>query len=130
MALWTGVTLITYLNKQYDSFQLCIFQNFGYNFKASCQPKVLQINTNRTLYPGHFPFKKYSSLKFQKFYALNERVHSSITDPTKATTHLVVVLSCIVVTRIQKNRRGHNKFVKWKGTFQSDRLSTSQRGPP
>lgn len=69
--------------------------------KTSCQPKTLQINTNHQSYSvltnydlGHLPFNKYSGLKFRKFYVPNERVHSGFTDPTKATTHLVVVQSC------------------------------------
>ena len=44
-------------------------------------------------------------------------VHSSCTDQTKATESLVIVL----VSRIQISGPGENNFVKWKGTFRSDR---------
>ena len=43
-------------------------------------------------------------------------VHSSRTDQTKATASLGIVL----VSRIQFSGPGEN-FVKWKGTFRSDR---------
>ena len=36
-------------------------------------------------------------------------VHSSCTDPTEATKHLVIVL----VSKIQKSGTGDNNFVKW-----------------
>ena len=36
------------------------------------------------------------------------------------------LLYCHVVTRIQKNRSGDNKFVKWKGTFQSNKQDQSK----
>ena len=39
------------------------------------------------------------------------------THPTQATARLVIVL----VSRIQKSGSGDNIFVKWKGTFRSDR---------
>ena len=39
------------------------------------------------------------------------------TDPTQATARLVIVLA----SRIQKSGTGDNNFVKWKGTFRSDR---------
>ena len=45
-------------------------------------------------------------------------VHSSCTDQTKATASLAIVL----VSRIQISGPGENNFVKWKGTFRSDRL--------
>ena len=44
-------------------------------------------------------------------------VHSSCTDKTKAIGSLVIVL----VSRIQVIGPGENNFVKWKGTFRSDR---------
>ena len=44
-------------------------------------------------------------------------VHSSCTDQTKAIGSLVIVL----VSRIQMIGLGENNFVKWKGTFRSDR---------
>ena len=44
-------------------------------------------------------------------------VHSDCTDPTQATKRVVIVL----VSRIQKSGTGNNNFVKWKGTFRSDR---------
>ena len=56
--------------------------------------------------------------KFRKFRLPNRTVHSSCTDPTQATTRLVIIL----VSRIQKSGTGDNNFVKWKGTFQSDWL--------
>ena len=65
---------------------------------------------------GRFPFNKNSGLKFRKFHVPNGTVHSGCTDPTQATARLVIVL----VTRIQKSGTGNN-FVKWKGTFRSDR---------
>ena len=40
------------------------------------------------------------------------------TDQTKATASLVIVL----VSSIQISGSGENNFVKWKGTFRSDRL--------
>ena len=43
-------------------------------------------------------------------------VHSSCTDMTQATVHLVIVLD----SRIQKGGTGANNFVKGKGTFWSD----------
>ena len=45
------------------------------------------------------------------------RVHSGCTVPTQATARLVIVL----VSKIQKSGTGNNNFVKWNGTFQSDR---------
>ena len=47
----------------------------------------------------------------------NGTVHSGCTDPTQATARLVIVLA----SRIQKSGTGDNNFVKWKGTFRSDR---------
>ena len=64
-----------------------------------------------------FPFNKNSGLKFRKFYLPNGTVHSGCTDLTQATARLVIVL----VSRIQKGGTGDNNFVKWKGTFQTDR---------
>ena len=58
-----------------------------------------------------------SGLKIGKFYVPNGTVHSGSTDPTQATTRLVIIL----VSRIQKSGTGNNNFVKWKGTFRSDR---------
>jgi len=66
---------------------------------------------------GGFPFNKNSGLKFRKFYVPNGAVHSGCTDLTQATARLVIVL----VSRIQQGGIGDNNFVKWKGTFQSDR---------
>ena len=40
---------------------------------------------------GRFPFNKNSALKFQKFHVPNGTVHSSSTDPTQPTAHLVIV---------------------------------------
>ena len=47
----------------------------------------------------------------------NGIVQSSWTDPTQTTAHLVIVLE----SRIQKSGTGDNNFVKWKGTFRSNR---------
>ena len=66
---------------------------------------------------GRFPFNKNSGLKFREFYVFNGTVHSGCTDPTQATARLVIVLA----SRIQKSGTGDNNFVKWKGTFRSDR---------
>ena len=66
---------------------------------------------------GRFPFSKNSGLKFRKFHVPNGTVHSGCTDPTQATARLVIVLG----SRIQKSGTGNNNFVKWKGTFRSDR---------
>ena len=66
---------------------------------------------------GRFPFNKNSGLKFRRFYVFNGTVHSGCTDPTQATARLVIVLA----SRIQKSGTGDNNFVKWKGTFRSDR---------
>ena len=64
---------------------------------------------------GRFPFNKNSGLKFQKFHMPNGTVPSGCTDPTQATTRLVIFISMI-----QKKRYWDNNFVKWKGTFRSD----------
>ena len=66
---------------------------------------------------GRFPFDKHSDLKFRKIYVTNATVHSGRTYPTQATPRLVIAL----VSRIQKSGTGDNNFVKWKGTFRSDR---------
>ena len=66
---------------------------------------------------GRFPFSKNSCLKFQKFHAPNGTVHFACTDPTQADARSVIVL----VSRRQKIDTGDNNFVKWKGTFRSDR---------
>ena len=66
---------------------------------------------------GRFPFNKNSGLKFRKFSVFNGTVQSGSTDPTQATARLVIVLA----SRIQKSGTGDNNFVKWKGTFRSDR---------
>ena len=55
--------------------------------------------------------------EISKFHVPNKTLHSSYTDPTQATTRLVIVL----VSRIQKSGTGENNFVKWKGTFRSNR---------
>ena len=66
---------------------------------------------------GRFPFSKNSCLKFQKFHAPNGTVHFACTDPTQAAARSVIVL----VSRRQKIDTGDKSFVKWKGTFRSDR---------
>ena len=58
-----------------------------------------------------------SGLKFGKFHVPSGTVHSSCKDPTEATMHLVIVL----VSKIQKSGTGDNNFVKWNGSFWSDR---------
>ena len=50
-------------------------------------------------------------------------VHSGCTDATQATARLVIVL----LSRIQKSDTGDNNFVKWKGTFGSDRRKRRDR---
>ena len=66
---------------------------------------------------ARFPINKNSCLKFRKIHVRSVTVHSSCTDQTKATGSLVIVL----VGRIQMIGPGENNFVKWKGTFRSDR---------
>ena len=63
-----------------------------------------------------FPFKKFLFQISEKPLA-QWKVHSSCTDQTKATASLVIVL----VSRIQISGPGEDNFVKWKGTFRSDR---------
>ena len=50
-------------------------------------------------------------------------VHSGYTDPTQATARLVILLA----SRIQKSDTGDNNFVKWKGTFVSNRRKRRDR---
>jgi len=64
-----------------------------------------------------FLFNKISGLEFRKFHVPNATVHFGCTDPTQATAHLFIVL----VSKIQNCCTWDNNFVKWKGTFQSDR---------
>ena len=53
-----------------------------------------------------------SGLKFWKFQCpVEEYHHSGYTNPTQATTHLVIVL----VSTIQESGNGDNNFVKCKG---------------
>ena len=59
---------------------------------------------------GRLPFNKNSGLKFRKFHVPNETVHS--TDPTQATSRLVIVFVSILVSRIQKSGTGDNNFVQ------------------
>ena len=66
---------------------------------------------------GRFPINKNSGLKFRKCYVFNGTVHSGCTDPTQTTSLLVIVL----VSMIQKSSTEDKNFVKWKGTFRSDR---------
>ena len=66
---------------------------------------------------GRLPFSKNSGLKFQKFHAPKGTVHFDCTDPTQAAARSVIVL----VSRRQKIDNGNNNFVKWKGTFRSNR---------
>ena len=54
--------------------------------------------------------------KNRKCYVSNGTVHSGCTDPTQSTARLIVL-----VRRIQNSGTGDNNFVKWKGTFRSDR---------
>ena len=53
---------------------------------------------------------------WRKFHLPNGTVHCGCTDPTQATARVIVLAS-----RIQKSGTGDNNFVKWKGTFQSNR---------
>ena len=55
--------------------------------------------------------------------ALNGMAHSGCTDPTQATTRLVIVL----VGKIQKSGTGDNSFAKCKGTCWSDRQNWPDR---
>ena len=71
---------------------------------------------------GAFRSTKISGLKFQKFHMPNGTVPSGCTDPTQATTRLVIFISMI-----QNKRYWDNNFVKWKGTFWSD-LPNGQTG--
>ena len=50
-------------------------------------------------------------------------VHSGCIDLTQATARLVIVL----VSTIQETGTGDNNFVKWKGTFRSDRPTEMTR---
>ena len=68
-------------------------------------------------YWGRFPFDKHSDLKFRKICMTIATVHSGRTYPTQATARSVIAL----VSRIQKSGTGDNNFVKWKGTFRTDR---------
>ena len=79
---------------------------------GNCGPSAAHDHDN----PGRFPLNKNSCFKFRKFRLPNRTVHSGCTDPTQATTRLVIIL----VSRIQKSGTGDNNFVKWKGTFRSD----------
>ena len=105
-------------------FSNVFFRIFWNNVKTSCQPKILQINTNNTLCLGHFPFNKYSSLKFPKFYVPNE-TDTPVLQTRPKPPH-IWLLYCHVVNKIQKNRSGDNKFEKWKGTFQSNQKEQSK----
>ena len=109
-------------------FSNVFFRIFWNNVKTSCQPKILQINTNNTLCLGHFPFNKYSSLKFRKFYGPSE-TDTPVLQTRPKPPHGIWLLSCHFVTRIQKNRSGNNKFVKWKGTSQSNKLDDTKVYP-
>ena len=76
-----------------------------------------------------FPFNKNSGLKFRKFHVPNGTVQSGCTDSIQATARLVIIL----LSRLQKSGTGDNNFVKWKGTFRSDRRKwsvTGQSEPP
>jgi len=72
---------------------------------------------NISLNIKRFLFNKKSSLKFQKFHVRHGTAHLGCTYPTQATAHLVIVL----VSRMQKSGTGQNNFVKWKGTFWSNK---------
>ena len=85
--------------------------------------------TKNYLKRGRFPFDNNSGLKFRKFYVPNGTVHYGCTDSTQATARLVIIL----LSRLQKSGTGNNNFVKWEGTFRSDRTKwsvTGQSGPP
>ena len=80
---------------------------------GNCRPSEADDHHN----PGYFPLKKNSGFKFRKLFRLpNKTIHSGCTDPTQATTRLVIIL----LSRIQKSGTGDNNFVKWKGIVRSD----------
>ena len=84
--------------------------------------------TKNYIQHGRFPFNENSGLKFRTFHMPNGTIHCSCTDSTQATARLVIIL----LSRLQKSGTGDNNFVKWKGTFRSDRTKSSvtgQRGP-
>ena len=78
---------------------------------------------NAFWFKGCFLFSKNSVVKFRKFLMLNGMVYSGWTDPTQVVACVLIVL----VSRIQKSGSGDNSFVKWKGTFRSDRLKWPDR---
>ena len=80
----------------------------------NCRPREAHDHHNH----GCFPLNKNSCFKFRKFRLPNKTVHSGCTDPTQATTTLVIIL----VSRIQKSGTGDNNFAKRKATFRSDWL--------
>ena len=87
------------------------------SFGPTDRPNWPDRSNRTTLQEGRFPFNKNSGLKFQKFHVPNGAVHSGCTDPTQATARLVIVL----VSRMQQSGTVDDNFVKWKGTFRSDR---------
>ena len=94
-------------------------------WSAVCRERA----TKNYIKHGRFPFNKNSGLKFRKFHMPNGTVHSGCTDSTQATARLVIIL----LSRFQKSGTGDNNFVKWKGTFRSNRTKwsvTGQSGPP
>ena len=87
------------------------------------------LHVKRPLYKWRFPFNTNSGVRFRKFQVPHGTVHFGCTDPAQATARLVIVL----VSRLQNSGTGvHTDFVKWKGTFRSDRpemTRNGQRGP-
>ena len=80
--------------------------------------------TKNYIQHGRFPFNENSGLKFRTFHMPNGTIHCSCTDSTQATARLVIIL----LSRLQKSGTGDNNFVKWKGTFRSDRTKSSVTG--
>ena len=64
-----------------------------------------------------------STSPMERYIPIALHSDSDCTDPTQATARLVIVL----VSRIQKSGTEDNNFVKWKGTFWSDRPKCPDR---
>ena len=72
---------------------------------------------------SHWALSIQQKFRFEiyKFHVPNGTAHSGYTDPTQPTARLVIVIVSDIVSRMQKSGTGDNNFVKWKGTFRSDR---------
>ena len=73
--------------------------------------------------PRAFSIQQKFQFEISEIHEPNGSVHSACTDPTQATARLVIVL----VARIQCSSTGDNNFVKWKGTFRSNRRKWPDR---